>query len=108
KHGGWDDSASLKMMHAGAQHVIDTGEEAGIDTELTKTVQDYYRRAIEASETAGKTVPVFQIIRDHPAYEAAYHDKRHHHRPRSRRHAIGHRRAPPSDQLPHRRLQPHR
>lgn len=67
KHGGWDDSASLKMMHAGAQHVIDTGEEAGIDTELTKTVQDYYRRAIEASETAGRTVPVFQIIRDHAA-----------------------------------------
>ncbi|HEU5129363.1 MAG TPA: NAD(P)-binding domain-containing protein [Glycomyces sp.] len=65
KHGGWDDLATLKMMHAGAQHVIDAGAEAGIDTALTATVQDYYRRALDASEAAGKPVPVYQIIRDH-------------------------------------------
>jgi 3-hydroxyisobutyrate dehydrogenase-like beta-hydroxyacid dehydrogenase len=63
EQGGLEDAANLKMMHAGAQHVIDTGEEAGVDTELTKTVQDYYRRAIDAGEKTGETVPVYQIIR---------------------------------------------
>ncbi|WP_026930447.1 NAD(P)-dependent oxidoreductase [Glycomyces tenuis] len=63
KQGGWGDLASLKMMHAGAQHVIDTSEDAGTDAELTKTVQDYYQRALDATERTGAIVPVYQIIR---------------------------------------------
>jgi hypothetical protein len=31
--------------------------------ELTKTIQDYYRRAIDATEEAGRPVPVYQIFR---------------------------------------------
>ncbi|GAB4003114.1 hypothetical protein GCM10029992_43450 [Glycomyces albus] len=63
KHGGWGDLHSFKMMHAGAQHVIDASEDLGVEAELTKTVQDYYRRAIEATDRAGHPVPVYRIIR---------------------------------------------
>ncbi|RRR96964.1 NAD(P)-dependent oxidoreductase [Glycomyces terrestris] len=63
KGGGWGDLASLKMMHAGAQHVIDASEDAGVDAAITKTIQDYYQRALEASERAGEAVPVYRIFR---------------------------------------------
>jgi 3-hydroxyisobutyrate dehydrogenase-like beta-hydroxyacid dehydrogenase len=63
KQGGWGDPAALKMMHAGAQHVIDASEDAGVDASLTKTVQDYYRRAIDASDEAGEFVSVYRLIR---------------------------------------------
>ena len=63
KQGGWGDLHSLKMMHAGAQHVIEASEDVGVDAGLTRTVQDYYRRAIEATEAAGKPVPVYQLLR---------------------------------------------
>lgn len=60
-HGG--DVAGLKMMDAGAQHVIDTAEEVGVDAELTRSIQSYYRRAIEASEQTGRVVPVYELMR---------------------------------------------
>ncbi|MCD0446865.1 NAD(P)-binding domain-containing protein [Glycomyces sp. A-F 0318] len=63
KQGGWDDLASLRMMHAGAQHVIDASEDAGVDAALTRTIQDYYQRALDASEKAGETVPVYRVFR---------------------------------------------
>ncbi|MEU5875725.1 NAD(P)-binding domain-containing protein [Glycomyces sp. NPDC047369] len=66
KQGGWGDLASLKMMHAGAQHVIDASEDAGVDAALTRTVQDYYRRALDATERTGTVVPVYRLFRgDH-------------------------------------------
>jgi 3-hydroxyisobutyrate dehydrogenase-like beta-hydroxyacid dehydrogenase len=63
KQGGWGDIANLKMMHAGAQHVIDAAEEVGVDASLTRTIQDHYQRALDASEKAGHAVPVYQILR---------------------------------------------
>jgi 3-hydroxyisobutyrate dehydrogenase-like beta-hydroxyacid dehydrogenase len=63
KQGGWGDADSLKLMHNGSQHVIDTSEGLGVDAELTKAVQSYYQRAMEASEKTGRIVPVFQILR---------------------------------------------
>lgn len=63
KHGGWGDLPGFTMMHAGAQHVIEASEDVGVDASLTKTIQDYYRRAITASEAAGRPVPVYQILR---------------------------------------------
>ncbi|THV30929.1 NAD(P)-dependent oxidoreductase [Glycomyces paridis] len=63
KQGGWGDTANLKMMHAGAQHVIDTAEEVGVDADLTRTIQDYYRRALDASEATGQAVPVYRVLR---------------------------------------------
>lgn len=63
KAGGWGDVANLKMMHAGAQHVIDAAEEVGVDAALTRTIQDYYQRALDASEKEGRAVPVYQVIR---------------------------------------------
>lgn len=62
KQGGWGDLSNLHMMHAGAQHVIDASEEAGVDAEITKTIQQYYQRAIDASEKTGNVVPVHQIF----------------------------------------------
>jgi 3-hydroxyisobutyrate dehydrogenase-like beta-hydroxyacid dehydrogenase len=63
KEGGWGDLASLKMMHAGAQHVIDASEDAGVDAAITRTIQDYYQRALDASEQTGTVVPVYRIFR---------------------------------------------
>jgi 3-hydroxyisobutyrate dehydrogenase-like beta-hydroxyacid dehydrogenase len=63
KRGGWGDPAALKMMHAGAQHVIDASEDAGVDASLTRTVQDYYQRAIDASDESGEFVSVYRLIR---------------------------------------------
>ncbi|MFB9661084.1 NAD(P)-dependent oxidoreductase [Glycomyces mayteni] len=66
KQGGWGDVASLKMMHAGAQHVIDASEDAGVDAALTRTIQDYYQRALDATEQTGAVVPVYRLFRgDH-------------------------------------------
>lgn len=62
KQGGWGDLANLKMMHAGAQHVIDASEEAGVDAEITRTIQRYYQRALDASERTGRVVPVHRIF----------------------------------------------
>lgn len=63
KAGGWGDLHSFKMMHAGAQHVIEASEDVGVDATLTKTVQGFYQRAIDATEQAERPVPVYQIIR---------------------------------------------
>ena len=60
---GWGDTASLRMMDAGAQHVIDTAEDVGVDAGMTRTVQQYYRRALAASERVGRVVPVYQVLR---------------------------------------------
>ncbi|MFG3341124.1 NAD(P)-binding domain-containing protein [Glycomyces sp. NPDC048151] len=62
KQGGWGDLANLRMMHAGAQHVIDAADEAGVDSAITKTIQDYYQRALDASDKTGRVVPVHQIF----------------------------------------------
>lgn len=63
KQGGWGDVANLKMMHAGAQHVIDTAEEVGVDADLTRAAQRYYRRALDAGERTGEPVPVYRVLR---------------------------------------------
>jgi len=67
KQGGWGDEANLRMMHAGAQHVIDAAEEVGVDAALTRTIQDYYQRALDAGEKAGSPVHVYQILRGETA-----------------------------------------
>lgn len=61
--GGWADLASLKMMHAGAQHIIDASEEVGVDATLSHTAQGFWRKAIAASEQAGEAVSTFQLMR---------------------------------------------
>lgn len=63
KQGGWGDIANLEMMRAGAQHVIDAAEEVGVDSGLTRTIQDYYQRALDASDKTDRAVPVYQVIR---------------------------------------------
>ncbi|WP_459548697.1 NAD(P)-dependent oxidoreductase [Nocardia sp. X0981] len=61
--GGWGDLASFRMMDAGAQHVIDASEEAGVDATLSRTAQGLWRRALSASEAAGRPVPIFELLR---------------------------------------------
>lgn len=66
KQGGIADGATLRMMHAGTQHVIDAAEEVGVDAELTRTIQRYYGRAIEAGEVSGRGVSVYDLLRGEP------------------------------------------
>ncbi|MFE7796696.1 NAD(P)-dependent oxidoreductase [Nocardia sp. NPDC057440] len=70
KAGGWADLASLKMMDAGAQHIIDASEEVGVDATFSHTAQAYWRKALAASEQAGKAVSTYELIRGPRAAEA--------------------------------------
>ncbi|MFE3546432.1 NAD(P)-dependent oxidoreductase [Nocardia sp. NPDC059177] len=63
QQGGWADVASLKMMDAGAQHIIDASEEVGVDAALSHLAQSYWRKAVAASETAGKPVSTYELLR---------------------------------------------
>ncbi|MEV6323649.1 NAD(P)-binding domain-containing protein [Nocardia sp. NPDC051787] len=61
--GGWRDVAHLRMMAAGAQHVVQTATAAGVDTALAQTVLTYWRQAVAESERAGVPVSTFQLLR---------------------------------------------
>ncbi|WP_278261086.1 NAD(P)-binding domain-containing protein [Nocardia sp. AG03] len=63
QNGGWADLASLKMMDAGAQHIIDASEEVGVDATFSHLAQSYWRKAVAASEEAGKAVSTYELIR---------------------------------------------
>ncbi|QLY30904.1 NAD(P)-dependent oxidoreductase [Nocardia huaxiensis] len=63
QNGGWATLASLKMMDAGAQHIIDASEEVGVDATFSHTSQALWRKAIAASEEAGRAVSTYELIR---------------------------------------------
>ncbi|MFF2553774.1 NAD(P)-dependent oxidoreductase [Nocardia sp. NPDC058058] len=63
KAGGWGDRSQLAMMDAGAQHIIDASEEAGVDATLSRTAQSLWRKAITASDESGEAVPVYRVLR---------------------------------------------
>ncbi|MEV0249586.1 NAD(P)-binding domain-containing protein [Nocardia sp. NPDC050712] len=62
--GGWGDLGNLRMMAAGAEHVIATGSGVGVDTSLTEAAHAFWRRAVAASEIAGRPVPTYELLRD--------------------------------------------
>lgn len=62
KQGGWGTVANLRMMEAGAQHVIDASHEASVDASVTEAVRRIYTRAIAASDEAGDAVPTYRLI----------------------------------------------
>ncbi|MEV6770670.1 NAD(P)-binding domain-containing protein [Nocardia sp. NPDC051030] len=64
QNGGWADIASLKMMDAGAQHIIDASEEVGVDATLSRESQAFWRKAVAASGEAGRAVSTFELMRD--------------------------------------------
>ncbi|WP_067694934.1 NAD(P)-dependent oxidoreductase [Nocardia jejuensis] len=64
QNGGWADVASLKMMDAGAQHIIDASAEVGVDATFSRTAQEYWRKAVAASADAGRAVSPFELLRD--------------------------------------------
>lgn len=63
KVGGVEDIAMLKMMDAGAQHIIDASEEVGVDATLSHAAQSMWRRAIDASDQSGGVVTTYRLIR---------------------------------------------
>ncbi|MBF6176188.1 NAD(P)-binding domain-containing protein [Nocardia blacklockiae] len=62
KSGGWGDLAAFKMMDAGAQHIIDASEEVGVDATVSHTAQSLWRKAIAATEEAGRPVSIFELL----------------------------------------------
>lgn len=62
QNGGWASLASLKMMDAGAQHIIDASEEVGVDATLSHTSQSFWRKAIIASEEQGEPVSTYALM----------------------------------------------
>ncbi|MGW4245991.1 NAD(P)-dependent oxidoreductase [Nocardia sp. NPDC004722] len=62
QNGGWADEAGLKMMDAGAQHVIDASEEVGVDAALSHTAQAFWRKAVAASADAGRAVSTYELM----------------------------------------------
>ncbi|MBL1073041.1 NAD(P)-dependent oxidoreductase [Nocardia sp. 2] len=63
QNGGWADLASLKMMVAGAQHIIDASEEVGVDATLSHASQEFWNKAVAASEEAGRAVSTYELMR---------------------------------------------
>ncbi|ALR12778.1 NAD(P)-dependent oxidoreductase [Mycobacteroides saopaulense] len=61
--GGWEDVAALKMMDAGAQHIIDASEEVGVDATLSHAAQSMWRRALDASDERGEVVTTYRLMR---------------------------------------------
>ncbi|MEV0246930.1 NAD(P)-binding domain-containing protein [Nocardia sp. NPDC050712] len=61
--GGWADEAGLRMMDAGAQHIIDASTEVGVDATLSRTAQAFWRRAVAASVADGKPVSAYELMR---------------------------------------------
>ncbi|WKG09444.1 NAD(P)-binding domain-containing protein [Nocardia sp. PE-7] len=57
RDGGLDEPAYLRMMAAGARHVMATGVEAGVDGLLAEAVSSYWERSLGASEST------FQVMR---------------------------------------------
>lgn len=66
QNGGWADLASLKMMDAGAQHVIDASEEVGVDATFFHVALEFWRKAIAASEEKGAAVSTYALMRGQP------------------------------------------
>lgn len=62
QNGGWATLASLKMMDAGAQHIIDASEEVGVDATFSHTAQAFWRRAVAASEEKGEAVSTYALL----------------------------------------------
>ncbi|WP_405487007.1 NAD(P)-dependent oxidoreductase [Nocardia sp. NBC_00511] len=62
QQGGWADLASLKMMDAGAQHIIEASEEVGVDATFSHTAQAFWRRAVTASAAAGSAVSTYELM----------------------------------------------
>ncbi|MFJ9368531.1 NAD(P)-dependent oxidoreductase [Nocardia sp. NPDC101769] len=62
QNGGWADVAGLRMMDAGAQHIIDASAEVGVDAALSHTAQAFWRRAVAASAAAGRAVSTFELM----------------------------------------------
>ncbi|MFI7001260.1 NAD(P)-dependent oxidoreductase [Nocardia sp. NPDC050175] len=63
QNGGWASLASLKMMDAGAQHIIDASEEVGVDATFSHTAQSLWRKAVAASEAKGEAVSTYALLR---------------------------------------------
>ncbi|MFC4374023.1 NAD(P)-dependent oxidoreductase [Nocardia halotolerans] len=63
KTSGFADLSALKMMDAGAQHIIDASEEVGVDAAFSHLAQSYWRKAAAASEATGKPVSAFSLFR---------------------------------------------
>lgn len=61
--GGWGDVDNLRMMRAGAQHVIDTSRAVGVDPAVTEAVSAFYQKALDETEKKGEPVPTYQVIR---------------------------------------------
>lgn len=64
QNGGWADLATLKMMDAGAQHIIDASEEVGVDATFSHTAQAFWRKAVAASEEKGEPVSTYALMRN--------------------------------------------
>ncbi|MFE1594243.1 NAD(P)-dependent oxidoreductase [Nocardia sp. NPDC058705] len=57
EEGGLADAAYLRMMAAGARHVVETGTAVGVDTVLAESVSSYWDRAV------GTSASTFQLLR---------------------------------------------
>jgi len=64
QNGGWASLASLKMMDAGAQHIIDASEDVGVDATFSHTAQSFWRKAIARSEAEGHPVSTYALMHD--------------------------------------------
>jgi 3-hydroxyisobutyrate dehydrogenase-like beta-hydroxyacid dehydrogenase len=61
--GGHAEPAGLRMMRAGARHIVETSEEAGVDAALSRTAEAFWHNAIDASARLGRPVSTYELMR---------------------------------------------
>ncbi|MBU3062700.1 NAD(P)-binding domain-containing protein [Nocardia sp. NEAU-G5] len=61
--GGHAELAGLRMMHAGARHIVDASAEVGVDAALSRTAEAFWHNAIDASARLGRPVSTYELMR---------------------------------------------
>ncbi|SUA74242.1 2-hydroxy-3-oxopropionate reductase [Nocardia otitidiscaviarum] len=61
--GGFADPGHLRMMDAGAQHVVEASEAVGVDAGLAQAARVFWRKALAAGAQEGEPVSTYRILR---------------------------------------------
>lgn len=63
KGGAGYDESMYRMMIAGAGHIVDASEDAGVDAGLSHASMAWWQRGLDASRAAGRPVSILELMR---------------------------------------------
>lgn len=63
KAGAAYEESMYRMMIAGARHIVDASEDAGVDADLSHAAMRWWKRGLAASTTVGRPVSILELMR---------------------------------------------